>query len=148
MSYSRLPRKYLKYQRVWYSGFSNTGVLGDPNIFSTCREDISLEYKHDPLSALVSTKEFNGKIRRQKSKKSNNETIHLSCILCTPSSIYRHGHIFCGEVERKNGLLRLTRLLMDSKQYAVFFSHFFFFFFTKDQPNFIIEKIHLILGTS
>lgn len=28
----RLPRKYLKYQRVWYSGFSSIGVLGEPNI--------------------------------------------------------------------------------------------------------------------
>lgn len=27
-----LPKKYLKYQRVWYSGFSNIGVLGEPNI--------------------------------------------------------------------------------------------------------------------
>lgn len=29
------PRKYLKYQRVWYSGFSRTGVLGEPNICNT-----------------------------------------------------------------------------------------------------------------
>jgi hypothetical protein len=29
-----LPRKYLKYHLVWYSGFSRIGVLGDPNICS------------------------------------------------------------------------------------------------------------------
>lgn len=28
----RFPRKYLKYHLVWYSGFSSTGVLGEPNI--------------------------------------------------------------------------------------------------------------------
>lgn len=42
----RLPKKYLKYQRVWYSGFSNIGVLGEPNIYRNAK--IVHRYKHHP----------------------------------------------------------------------------------------------------
>lgn len=31
--YIHFPKKYLKYHLVWNSGFSRTGVQGDPNIW-------------------------------------------------------------------------------------------------------------------
>lgn len=42
LKYLHLPKKYLKYQRVWCSGFSNMGALGEPN---TCYKKIKKQQK-------------------------------------------------------------------------------------------------------
>lgn len=41
--YLHLPKKYLKYQRVWCSGFSNMGALGEPNTFKKMKIEEKIE---------------------------------------------------------------------------------------------------------
>lgn len=62
MKHLRFPRKYLKYHRVWCSGFSKIGVLGDPKTYLLMNNEFSyyfffflsryyIFYKNDFFSA-------------------------------------------------------------------------------------------------
>lgn len=62
--YLRLPRKYLKYHRVWYSGFSKIGVLGDPKTYKKKYYSLldcyqrTLKFKVLHIKALQNSLEF------------------------------------------------------------------------------------------